>query len=103
MTLAELKSLLETSHLPVAFDHFVAEQTLPYLVYIVADNNNFPADDKAFYTAPQIQLELYTNLKNETTEGTVETILNSVPFFYTKAEGYLPDEQMYMVTYQFTL
>lgn len=103
MTLEELKDILDTSELPVAFDHFVTEQTLPYLVYIVADNQNTPADNKVWYTAPQIQLELYTNLKNETTEGTVEAILDSVPFFYTKAEGYLPDEQMYMVTYQFTL
>ena len=103
MTLEELKEILDTSELPVAFDHFVTEQTLPYLVYIVADNQNISADNKLWYTAPQIQLELYTNLKNETTEGTVEAILDSVPFFYTKAEGNLPDEQMYMVTYQFTL
>lgn len=103
MTLEELKDILDTSELPVAFDHFVTEQTLPYLVYIVTDNLNIPADNKVWYTAPQIQLELYTNLKDETTEGTVEAILDAVPFFYTKAEGYLPDEQMYMVTYQFTL
>ena len=103
MTLAELKTLLETSQMPVAFDHFVTEQTLPYLVYIVAENSTFSADGKVYYTAPVIQLELYTALKDEAKEGTVQQILDGASFFYTKAEGYLPDEQMYMVTYTFTL
>lgn len=103
MTLEELKDILDTSELPVAFDHFVTEQTLPYLVYIVADNVSFFAEGKTYYTAPVIQLELYTALKDETTEGTVEAILDGAPFAYTKAEGFLPDEQMYMVTYAFTL
>ena len=103
MTLEELKDLLDTTDLPVAFDHFRTEQALPYLVYIVTGDTVFAADNSAYYTAPVIQLELYTAYKSETTEGAVETVLQSVPFFYTKAEGYLPDEQMYMVTYTFTL
>ena len=103
MTLEDLKDLLDTTDLPVAFDHFNTEQALPYMAYIVTGNDSFAADGTVYYTAPNIQLELYTKFKDETTEGTVEAVLNGVPFFYTKAEGYLPDEQMYMVTYQFTL
>lgn len=103
MTLAELKTLLATSKLPVAFDHFKTAQNLPYLVYIVADNDSFSADNGTFYIHPLIQLELYTENKNESTEATIESILDSVPFFYEKAEGYLTDEQMYMVTYNFVL
>lgn len=103
MTLDELKIMLETTKLPFAFDHFKTEQKLPYLVYIVTGNNNFPADNKMYHTDAVIQLELYTLFKSEDTESTVETVLNGAPFFYTKTEGYLSDEQMYMVTYQFTL
>lgn len=103
MTLAELNTLLATSNLPVAFDHFKTPQMLPYLVYIVISNDNFPADNGVYYTHPEIQLELYSELKDIETETTVENILNSVPFFYTKDEGYLTDERMYMVTYQFSL
>lgn len=103
MTLDELTILLETTQLPVAFDHFKTEQKLPYLVYIVTGNNNFSADNKMYHTDAVIQLELYTLFKSVDTESTVETVLNGVPFFYTKTEGYLSDEQMYMVTYQFTL
>lgn len=103
MTLEELKTLLDTTQMPVAFDHFKTEQKLPYMVYIITGNNTFPADNRMYHSDAVIQLELYTQYKSEDTESTVETVLNGVPFFYTKAEGYLPDEQMYMVTYQFTL
>ncbi len=103
MTLAELKDLLATSNLPVAFDHFKTPQMLPYLVYIVTANDNFPADNGVYHSHPEIQLELYTELKEADTETAVESILNAVPFFYTKDEGYLTDDRMYMVTYQFSL
>lgn len=103
MTLAELKMLLETTRLSVAFDHFPTAQELPYMVYIVTDNNIFPADNGVYDISPQIQVELYTELKDEGTEAIVETALNSVPFVYAKEEGYLTDERMYMVTYRFTL
>lgn len=103
MTLAELKTLLETSELPVAFDHFPTAQELPYLVYIIANNATVPADNGTYYITPQIQLELYTEYKTEDTETIVEGILDSVPFTYEKNEGYVNDVQMYMVTYQFTL
>lgn len=103
MTLAELNTLLAASNLPVAFDHFNTPQMLPYLVYIVTTNDNFPADNQVYHSHPEIQLELYTELKDAEIENMVEGILNTVPFFYTKDEGYLTDERMYMVTYQFNL
>ena len=103
MTLEEFIHLFDGTRLPIAFDHFKASQNLPYLVYIVTANDNFPADNSMYYTHPVIQLELYTELKDAEIESVVEGILNTVPFFYTKDEGYLTDERMYMVTYQFSL
>lgn len=103
MTLEEFINLFNGTHLPIAFDHFKVSQKLPYLVYIVTTNTTFPADNKVYHLHPTIQLELYMELKTEETEQEVEAILDSVPFVYTKDEGYLTDEQMYMVTYQFDL
>lgn len=103
MTLAELKTLLSTNtaQIPVAFDHFATAQSLPYMIYIVTANDNFAADDSVYYTHPHIQLELYTESKNQTLETVVEATISD--FFYQKDEGYLTDEKMYMVTYQFVL
>lgn len=101
MTLEEFVNLFDGTQVPIAFDHFKTAQKLPYMVYTIISNNNMPADDVVYYTTPQIQLELYSVSKNTTLEATIENVLNG--FFYEKNEGYLFDEQMYMVTYQFTL
>lgn len=103
MTLSEFSTLLATTGLPVAFDHFPTPQSLPYIVYVVIENNQFEADNTVYHSSPQIQVELYTQYKSEGTEQILETVLKSVPFTFTKDEGYLTDERMYMVTYQFTL
>ena len=102
MTLKELKTLLETSQMPVAFNHFKTAQKLPYIVYIIADNNQLAADNVVYHSDPFIQVELYTERKDMDSETTVESLIGPL-FFYTKEEGYLPDEQMYLVTYRFTL
>lgn len=102
MTLKELKELLETSQMPVAFNHFKTAQKLPYIVYIIADNNQLAADNVVYHSDSVIQVELYTVRKETDTEATVENLIGPL-FFYTKEEGYLPDEQMYLVTYRFTL
>ena len=45
MTLEEFKNLLERTTLPCSFDHFKTPQPLPYLIYLVTDNNEFAADN----------------------------------------------------------
>lgn len=101
MTLAEFVELFDECGIPIAFDHFRTEQSLPYLVYIVAANEQFAADNITFHSAPEIQLELYTEQKDTNKEATVEGIISG--FYFTKEEGYLDSEQMYMVAYRFVL
>lgn len=101
MTLEEFVALFDDQSIPIAFDHFKTAQNLPYLVYIIADNDNLSADNVVYHTTPQIQLELYSETKDTDNEEAVEDIIGS--FFYEKNEGYLTDEQMYMVTYRFIL
>ena len=101
MTLADFIELFEDCDMPIAFDHFKTPQALPYLVYIVATNDEFAADNKTFHSRPVLQLELYTEQKDIDTEEAVEEIIDD--FFYTKEEEYLDDEQMYMVAYRFVL
>lgn len=101
MTLAEFVELFEDIGMPIAFDHFKTPQTLPYLVYIVATNDQMAADNKTFHSRPVLQLELYTEQKDMDKEAAVEAIIDD--FFYTKEEEYLDDEQMYMVAYRFVL
>lgn len=101
MTLAELKTLLSTTGIPVAMNTFKTEQQYPYIVYIATGAKNTSADGIVYYSTPQVQVELYTKDKDLTSEDKVETALSS--FFWEKDEGRLDDENSYMVAYQFTL
>ena len=101
MTLEELHTLLSATEIPVAMDHFLTSQPLPYMVYIIPNDDTFPADNSTYHISPIIQVELYSIKKDQELETTVETALAG--FYFTKQEGYLDDEQMYMVTYQFAL
>ena len=49
MTLDELKILLETTQLPVAFDHFKTEQTLPYLILFASVVDGIPEYENPGY------------------------------------------------------
>lgn len=98
--LEELYEALASLGLPVAFDHFEVAQELPYIIYIVTDSNDFAADNIAYYASDNVQIELYNEVKSKDRESAVENLLRSYGVYFAKSEGYLPDEQMYMVTYQ---
>ena len=101
MTLSELKEILERTGLPVCYNAFPVGDApaLPFIVYIETGSNNFGADNKVFYKAKQIAVELYTATKSASTEELVESVLDDADIFYTKQETYLDDEKCYEVIY----
>jgi len=101
MKLSDIADILSATGLPVAFDHFNDAQALPFIVYLVAGNQSEPAEDAQWHMIEEIQVELYSKEKSTSLEETVESAL--ADFYFEKSEGYLIDEQMYMVTYQFLL
>ena len=103
MGISEFHTLLLSTGYPVAYDHFPKSEphNPPFLCYISTGADNVPADGKVFYSSPKMRVELYTVKKDQEAEGKVETALSS--FFWTKDEGTIEDENMYMVTYDLNL
>lgn len=103
MTLEEFAKLLETTNMPVAFYEFPKEEPHdpPFICYITPGASQFGADGRVYYSGIKIQVELYTLQKDLEAEKKVESALAS--FYFTKDEGYLDSEKMYMVTYQLSL
>lgn len=104
MTLAELKTLLETTGYPVAYHHFVAtpEAPLPnspYIVYLFVSSDNFKADDRVYLVKGNYQVELYTSIKDMTAEENLESILNGEGLCWEKSELYIESEALYQVVY----
>ena len=99
MTLEALVTLLTTTKLPVTYEAFPIgyAPALPFICYRVTDSDNFPADNAVYYPVTNVDVELYTESKDPTTEGVVETALAG--FVWEKSESYIPDERMYQITY----
>lgn len=100
MTLKDVKNMLEGTGLPVAYRAWPEAQAppLPYICYLDAYSNNFPADGCAYLPIKHIQIELYTRLKEPMTEDKVEQALSSL--FWEKTETYIDTEGCYQILYE---
>ena len=100
MSLEELKKLLETTGIPVAYYAFSEEEApgLPFICYHVTNSNNFSADGNVYKKINHIQIELYTKDKSIELEEKVEKALSS--FYWEKEETYLDNEKCFEVIYE---
>lgn len=102
MTLAELKAILDSTELPVAYNAWQvgAAPALPFIVYRQMGSNNFAADNIVYSGTKEIDVELYTKEKSPDTEAAVEDVLNGASIYWEKTETYLDDEKCFEVTYE---
>lgn len=97
MTVAEMKTLLDTLKIPVAYRFFRAPQNPPFICFYVDGTNNDFADNSVYKTINQWTVELYTENKNPLLEASVEAILPP----WNKSESYIDTENMLLVAYSF--
>ena len=85
----------------VAYYAFPAGEApeLPFLCYVETGTDNFAADNVSYYATKEINVELYTQDKDPTTEQLVESALTAAGVFWTKTAEYLEDEKCWMITY----
>ena len=105
MTQTQVLEMLRQTGLPVAYDHFAEGEAPepPFLLFLYPKSNNFSADGIVFKKINQLNIELYTDLKDPTTEQKIETVLDSHGFFYDKSEVWIPSEKLYEVLYSFDM
>ena len=98
-------TIVQEIGLPNAYDHFTEGESpqVPYLLYLIPGNNNFPADNKAYFKADEVHLELYTDCKSPTAEQQVESVLDAHDIFYDRSETWIESEKLYEVLYIFDL
>lgn len=99
MTLAELKTQLDTTKLPVTYNSWPIGHApaLPFICFRVTGSDNFPADNAVFFPTQDVDVELYTENKAPETEALLEAAL--APFVWEKTEEYISDERMYEIIY----
>lgn len=99
MDMEKMKSVLESSGLPVAYLSFPEEDAppLPFVCYYSTDTNPLFADASTFYATTAVIVELYTQFKSPDVEKNLESVLSS--YHWKKSETYIDTERCYMITY----
>ena len=72
---------------------------LPFICYLQTGTNNFFADNKVYTTAKEVDIELYSQLRDEISEELIEEALYNNNITWTKSIEYLDDEKVYEVIY----
>ena len=100
MTLKKFKSILESAGFPVTYRSWPESKAppMPYICYYVSGSDNFAADGAVYYSVHQLQVELYTELKEPETEAALETALAS--FYWNRTETYIDTENCYQIAYE---
>ena len=105
MTHNDLMEMLEEACLPIAYDHFAEGEApdLPYICFLYPASDNFGADGRVYYKINQVNVELYTDLKDPALEDRLETVLDRHGLFYEKSEVWIESERLYEVLYEFEI
>ena len=99
----ELISILSEIGIPYAYDHFAEGESPepPFICYLIPASDNFSADGGVYYKVSGVNVELYTDTKDLSVEGKVESVLDAHGIFYEKSEEWIESEKLYEVLYTF--
>ena len=102
MTTEQVVSMIRSMGLPFAYDHFAEGESSdpPFLVYLYPGSDNFAADGTVYYKRNKLQIELYTDAKDNDLEDRIESIINRNGLYYNKTETWIPSEKLYEVIFQ---
>ena len=100
MTLQDIKTLLESTGLPVTYRAWPDQQApaLPWICYLVTGSNNFFADGKMYLGVSMVSVELYTALISPALEQQLEQALQG--FCWQKTITYIDTEKVYQISYE---
>lgn len=101
----KINEFLTAMGIPFAYDHFAEGESPepPFLCYLLPESHNFSADGRVYYKISQMNLELYTDIKDPQLENRVEAVLDQYGIFYNKTEVWIESERLYEVLYTFDL
>lgn len=101
MTLIDVYTRLGTLNIPLAYLAFKSAQNPPYIVYYESGSNFHGSDEKNYIKDMNVTIELYCENKNTQIEKSIENLFSDVEL--SKSEDvWIEDEQLIMVTYEFT-
>ena len=101
MSYDEIVEMLNETGLPLAYDHFAEGESPepPFLIFLFPRSDNFSADGRVYKKINELNIELYTNMKQPELEARIEAVLDEHEIFYNKSEVWIAEERLYEVLY----
>ena len=101
MTYKQVFDMLKTTNLSVVYNSWEigSVPALPYIVFTFPNNDDLFADNTNYQTIVQLNIELYSKNKDFTTEGTLESVLNSNGIPFQKSSVWIDSENLYQTLY----
>jgi len=108
MTLEGLYQSLKEIGYPVFYSHPTVNDhnpppTPPYLTYLFSYSNDIIADNVNYIDVSQMQVELYTKIKDPSAENRVQGKLKDLELPYYKHETFLDSENLFQIIYEIQL
>ncbi len=105
MTLPELKEILKTLGLPVAYLQWAVGQVpeLPYILYYSDEDNCFCADDVVYSDGCAVTVEVYSQRRDLELENKVKALLRKNKIPYESYGEFLKSEDMYLKAFEFDI
>lgn len=100
MKLDELFGLLKETGYPVAYHHFKAPPSIPFITYSDTGTTNFMADDTVYEKILNIDVELYTEVKDTAAEKILEDVFIENGISWESSEEWIETEKMYQRIYE---
>lgn len=102
MTYEQINEMMEEIGLPFAYHHFAESESPapPFLIFLSPGENTFSADNYMYFSFKQLDIELYTDVKNPELENQIEEVLKRHEIYYTKSEVWIESERLYEVLYE---
>ena len=98
----EILQILSETQIPFAYHHFAEGESPqpPFLLFLSPGEETFSADNVAYYSFKQLDIELYTDKKNPALEEEIESVLTQYEIYFTKSEAWIESERLYEVLYE---
>ena len=105
MTYEEINEMMAEMGLPYAYHHFAEGESPqpPFLLFLSPGEETFSADNVAYYSFKQLDIELYTDKKRPALEEEIEAVLTQHEIYFTKTESWIASEKLYEVLYEMTI
>lgn len=103
MKLLEFNAALKTIGLPVAYESFLEHVEMPFIIYTNPDSESFNADNQTYAELLDVDIELYSPIRDFATEAKIKKLLNELKLPFTSVGAFIEEEEMYQRVFSIRL